>query len=57
MRGENDYSPAAELELADKRAEYFEAGTRVVWDVDAVAERIHVYRNSIAAGSARLIQP
>ena len=30
--------------MAARRADYFEAGTRVVWDVDPVAEVIHVYR-------------
>lgn len=44
VRSENDYGPAAELELADKRADYFEAGTLVVWDVDPINEEIHVYR-------------
>jgi hypothetical protein len=44
VRSENDYGPAAEAELADKRADYFQAGTEVVWDVDTVAECIHVYR-------------
>jgi Uma2 family endonuclease len=44
VRSENDYGPAAEAEMADKRADYFLAGTEVVWDVDPVAECIHVYR-------------
>ncbi|HZW32736.1 MAG TPA: Uma2 family endonuclease [Isosphaeraceae bacterium] len=43
-RSENDYTPSAAAELAAKRADYFEAGTRIVWDVDLVAECIHVYR-------------
>ena len=42
VRSENDYGPAAESEMADKRADYFEAGTLVVWDVDPVNEVIHV---------------
>jgi Uma2 family endonuclease len=29
-----------------KRADYFAAGTLVVWDVDPLAECIHVYRLS-----------
>jgi Putative restriction endonuclease len=45
-RSENDYGPAAERALADKRADYFAAGTLVVWDVDCTAEVIHVYRAS-----------
>ena len=34
VRSENDYGPNAERELADKRKDYFAAGTVVVWDVD-----------------------
>ncbi len=44
VRSENDYGPAAELEMAEKRSDYFQAGTLVVWDVDPRAEVIHVYR-------------
>lgn len=44
VRSENDYGPAAESEMAAKRADYFEAGTLVVWDVDPVASRIRKYR-------------
>jgi Uma2 family endonuclease len=45
VRSEHDYGPAAERRLADKRAEYFAAGTRVVWDVDLLAEDVvRVYR-------------
>ncbi len=32
--------------MADKRADYFAAGTIVVWDVDPMAGRIHVYKAS-----------
>ena len=46
VRSENDYGPTAEIEMADKRADYFAAGTQVVWDVDPVAECIHVYKAS-----------
>jgi Uma2 family endonuclease len=46
VRSENDYGPAAELEMAEKRADYFQAGTEAVWDVDTVAECIHVYRTA-----------
>jgi Uma2 family endonuclease len=44
VRSENDYSAAAEIEMADKRADYFAAGSPVVWDVYTVAECVHVYR-------------
>jgi len=46
VRSENDYGAAAEIALADKRADYFAAGTQVVWDVDPLAECIHVYKAS-----------
>ena len=38
VRSENDYGPAAERAMAAKRADYFAAGTRVVWDVDLLGE-------------------
>ena len=44
VRSEHDYGPAAEREMAAKRADYFAAGTLAVWDVDPEAELIHVYR-------------
>ena len=34
VRSEHDYGPHAEREMADKRADYFACGCRVVWDVD-----------------------
>ena len=40
VRSENDRGPAAEGRLATKRADYFAAGTLVVWDVDLEAEDI-----------------
>lgn len=45
VRSENDYGPAAERRLADKRADYFAAGTKVVWDVDLLSDDVvRVYR-------------
>jgi Uma2 family endonuclease len=44
VRSENDYGDAAEAEMEAKRADYFEAGTEVVWDVDPVNEVIRKYR-------------
>src|SRR5688572_27652540 len=32
VRGATDYGPRAERDLADKRRDYFAAGTQVVWD-------------------------
>ena len=36
VRDLDDYAPDAEATMAAKRADYFEAGTLVVWDVDIV---------------------
>src|SRR5205085_978300 len=44
VRSENDRGDAAEADMAAKRADYFAAGTSVVWDVDPVAETIDCYR-------------
>lgn len=44
VRSKNDYGPAAEAEMAAKRADYFEAGTAVVWDVDPREECVRAYR-------------
>jgi Uma2 family endonuclease len=45
VRSENDYGPAAERKIAEKRADYFAAGTKVVWDVDEDSDDvIRVYR-------------
>jgi Uma2 family endonuclease len=46
VRSENSYGPAAEAEQAAKRADYFAAGTFVVWDVDARAETVDCYHAS-----------
>jgi Uma2 family endonuclease len=46
VRSEGDYGPAAERAMIAKRADYFEAGTLVVWDVDPEAEIISVYRST-----------
>ncbi len=43
VRSENDYGASAERAMAAKRADYFEAGTEVVWDVDTVAELVRKY--------------
>jgi len=34
IRSDGDYGPAAERRIAEKRKDYFAAGTLVVWDVD-----------------------
>jgi len=45
VRSGGDYGAKAEREMAAKRADYFAAGTLVVWDVDILKERVvRVYR-------------
>ena len=47
VRSDDDYGPAAERAMAEKRADYFAAGTLVVWDVDVLKEQVvRVYRAS-----------
>ena len=40
VRSEHDYGAAAERDMAAKRADYFAAGTLVVWDVDLLSEDV-----------------
>ena len=45
VRSESDYGPRAEKAMARKRADYFAAGTQVVWDVDLLSETpVRVFR-------------
>jgi Uma2 family endonuclease len=45
VRSEGDYGPKAEREMVAKRADYFAAGTKVVWDVDLLSEDlVRAYR-------------
>ncbi len=45
VRSEGDYGPEAERAIAQKRRDYFAAGTVVVWDVDLLSdEMVRVYR-------------
>ena len=47
VRSENDYGPVAEREIAAKRADYFAAGTLVVWDVDLLSDDVvRVYKST-----------
>jgi Uma2 family endonuclease len=47
VRSEGDYGEAAETAIAHKRADYFAAGTLVVWDVDLLGDDVvRVYRAS-----------
>lgn len=45
VRGKSDYGAKAEETMRRKRADYFAAGTLVVWDVDVLREKlVRVYR-------------
>lgn len=47
VRSIEEYGPAAEKAMAAKRAEYFAAGTLVVWDVDILRDGlIRAYRST-----------
>ena len=47
VRSVEDYGPTAERAMARKRADYFSAGTLVVWDVDTLeGEAVRVFRAS-----------
>ena len=47
VRSEWDYGAAAERAMSEKRADYFAAGTLVVWDVDPLGDDVvRVYRAS-----------
>jgi Uma2 family endonuclease len=47
VRSPEDFGPAAERQMAEKRADYFAAGTLVVWDVDVLKDNVvRVYRAS-----------
>jgi Uma2 family endonuclease len=53
VRSEGDYGPHAETVLAEKRADYFAAGTLVVWDIDLLdTDVVRVYRATDAANPA-----
>jgi Uma2 family endonuclease len=47
VRSDGDYGPRAERRMAAKRADYFSAGTLVVWDVDLLSDDVvRVYRST-----------
>ncbi|MDX1945633.1 MAG: Uma2 family endonuclease [Pirellulaceae bacterium] len=55
VRSEDDYGPSAELDMAAKRADYFEAGTQVVWDVDPEARTVTIYRSTSPLTAERFV--
>jgi Uma2 family endonuclease len=47
IRSENDYGTVADAAIAQKRSDYFAAGTDVVWDVDLLGDDVvKVYRRA-----------
>ena len=47
VRSEEDYGPRAEKKMAEKRRDYFAAGTLCVWDVDMLSpDVIKAYHSS-----------
>lgn len=47
VRSAEEYGPAAEVRMANKRTDYFAAGTLVVWDVDVLREKVvRVFRSA-----------
>jgi Uma2 family endonuclease len=47
VRSPEDFGPAAERAMSDKRADYFAAGSLVVWDVDTLRDHVvRAYRAS-----------
>lgn len=51
VRSESDNGPVAETEMRDKRADYFAAGTEVVWDVDTRSEAAAVRKFTKETGA------
>ena len=56
VRSESDYGESAGADMSAKCADYFEAGTLVVWDVDPMAECVNVYRADAADQRVRLVR-
>lgn len=53
VRSREEYGPAAERAMAEKRADYFAAGTLVVWDVDTLGDQVvRAYRDGDPARPA-----
>ncbi len=46
VRSDSDYGPKPDREYEEKRADYFAAGTLVVWDVDPIAETVTAYSSA-----------
>lgn len=51
VRSEEDYGLRAEQQMAEKRADYFAAGTQVVWDVDVLRSQTVAVYHAATPGS------
>ncbi len=56
VRSEGDYGARAEIGMAEKRRDYFSAGTQVVWDVDLKERLIRKY-TAAQADTPTLFRP
>lgn len=56
IRSENDHTPTADIAIIEKRSDYFEAGTEVVWDVDPLALEIRSYHRD-SPNEPRIFKP
>ena len=56
VRSENDYGPKAERAIAQKRTDYFAAGTFIVWDVDLLSEDVVKSYGSDESQSPRIFR-
>ena len=57
VRNEGDYGIKAEREMAAKRADYFAAGARVVWDIYALTDQGRRIALFFTHSYARLLRP
>lgn len=46
VRSKDDYGPAKDRDYADKRKDYFFAGTLAVWDVDPLGKTVTLYKSA-----------
>ena len=57
VRSKGDYGDAGEVDMAAKRADYFEAGTAVVWDVDPKSRLVRAYLSHEPLGHPTVFGP
>ncbi|MGA9773655.1 MAG: Uma2 family endonuclease [Blastocatellia bacterium] len=57
IRSENDYGPKAEQKMAEKRRDYFAAGTIVIWDVDLLSPDVIKSYNASDPANPQIFRP